>query len=162
MRALLRTQLPSGSLGGSRRFFSPGPEGVPLTGHPGQLLLQLLDPRRQRGGLLPSRGCLGLHISTAKAEVLRLYASRRQKLVGIGEQVLLLPELVPDVPLPPEEQRLPEGPGLELLDRQNRRQALREDSRKRRHHTRNEGAYLGNVGQIVGHDRQRCSQRPLR
>ena len=71
-----------------------------------------------------SRGRLGLHVSTAKAEVLHLYAPRRQKLVGTGKQVLLLPELVLDVPVPPEEHRLPKGPGLKLLDRQNKRQAL--------------------------------------
>ena len=77
-----------------------------------------------KGRPVPSRGRLGLHISTAKAEVLHLRAPRRQKLIGIGEQVLLLPKLVLDVPLPPEEHQLLKGPGLELLDRQNKRQAL--------------------------------------
>ena len=88
------------------------------------------DLRRQRGGLLPSRGRLDLHISTAKAEVLHLHAPRQQELVGTGKQIRLLPELVQDIPLPLEEYRLPEGPGLELLGRQNRVQVLRENSKK--------------------------------
>ena len=50
--------------------------------------------------------------------------------MGMGEQVLLLLELVLDVPLPPKEHRLPEGLSLKLLDRQNRGHALRENSKK--------------------------------
>ena len=63
-------------------------------------------------------------------EVLHLRAPRRQKLIGTGKQIHLLPELVPDIPLPPKEYRLPEGPGLELLGRQNRGQVLRENLEK--------------------------------
>ena len=85
-------------------MLGPGPEGVPLTGRPGQLLLQLLDPCHQRGSLLLSHGRLGLYVSTAKAEVLHLRTPRRQKLVGVGEQALLPLELVLDIPLPSEEQ----------------------------------------------------------
>jgi hypothetical protein len=73
----------------------------------------------------------------------------------MDEQVLLPLELVLDIPLPSEEHQLPEGSGLELLDRQNRRQALRQNSGKRRHNTGKESAHLGNAGQIVSHDEQR-------
>ena len=56
--------------------------------------------------------------------------SARQKLIGVGKQALLPLELVLDVPLLPQEHRLPEGPGLELLGRQSRGQVLRENSEK--------------------------------
>ena len=65
-----------------------------------------------------------------KVEVLHLRAPRRHKFVGAGKQALLPLELVPDVPLPPKKDRLPEGPGLELLDKQNRGHALQENSEK--------------------------------
>ena len=65
-------------------------------------------------------GHLDLRVSTTKAEVLYLCAPRRQELVGVGEKALLLLKLVPDAPLPPEKDRLPKGPGLELLGKQNR------------------------------------------
>ena len=55
-----------------------------------------------------------------KAEVLYLCALRRQELVGIGKKALLPLKLVLDAPLPPEKDRLPKGPGLELLGKQNR------------------------------------------
>jgi len=119
VRPLLRTQLPGGGYGGGPRFFRPGVGGVSLVDHTGQFLLQLLDPCRQRGDPPLSRGRLSLPVVTAKTEILRLRAPRRQKLVGVGEQLPLPTELVPDAPLPPKEQRLPKGPGLELLDRQN-------------------------------------------
>ena len=37
--ALCLNQLHSNGLGSDRRLFSPRKEGIPLTGHPGQLLL---------------------------------------------------------------------------------------------------------------------------
>ena len=55
-----------------------------------------------------------------KAEVLYLRTLRRQELVGTGEKALLQLKLVPDAPLPPKKDRLPKGPGLELLGKQNR------------------------------------------
>ena len=91
------------------------PEGIPITGHAGELLLQLLDPHRQRGELLLSRGRLNLRVGTTKAEVLHLCASRRQELVGAYKKALLPLKLVLDVPLPPKKDQLPKGPGLELL-----------------------------------------------
>ena len=112
---MLRPQLPSKDLAQGRGFSSPRPKGIPLTGHADQLLLQLLDPRRQRGDLLPGRDRLDLRIGTTKAEVLHLCASCRQELVGIGKKAFLPLKLVPDVPLPLEKDRLPKGPGLELL-----------------------------------------------
>ena len=54
-----------------------------------------------------------------KAKVLYLCAPRRQELVGAGKKAFLPLKLVPDVPLPPEKDRLPKGPGLELLGKQN-------------------------------------------
>ena len=119
VRLLLCTQLPGGGQGSGPHFFRPGVGSVSLIGHTGQFLLQLLDPRHQRSDLPLSRGRLSLPVVTAKTEILRLRAPRRQKLVGVGEQLPLTIELVPDAPLPPKEQRLPERPGLELLDRQN-------------------------------------------
>ena len=77
VHTLLHPQLPSEGLGRGRRFFSSGPEGVPIAGHLGQLLLHLLDPRHQRGNLFLSHGRLGLHIGTAEVEVLHLHALRR-------------------------------------------------------------------------------------
>ena len=56
VRTLLRPQLPSKGLARGRRFFSLGPEGIPITGDAGKLLLQLLDPRRQRSGCLQVLG----------------------------------------------------------------------------------------------------------
>ena len=82
----------------------------------GELLLQLLDPRRQRGELRLGRGRLDLRVGTIKAEVLYLCAPRRQELVGTGKKALLPLKLVPDIPLPSEKDRLPEGLGLELLE----------------------------------------------
>ena len=65
------------------------------------------------------RGHLDLRVGTAKAEVLHLRASHRQKLVSIGEKALLPVKLVPDATLPPEKHRLPKRPGLELLGKQS-------------------------------------------
>ena len=50
-----------------------------------------------------------------KPKVLHLCAPRRQELVGTRKQALLPLELVLDVPLPSEKDRLPKGPGLKLL-----------------------------------------------
>ena len=120
MRTLLCPQLPGEGLARGRRFFSPGSEGIPIADGVGKLLLQLLDPRRQGGELRLGYGRLDLRIGTAKAEVIHLRASCRQKLVSIDKKAPLPLKLVPDSPLPPEEDRLPEGPGLELLRRQSR------------------------------------------
>ena len=65
------------------------------------------------------RGRLDLRVGTTKAKVLYLRAPRRQELIGAGKKVLLPLKLVPDAPLPPEKDRLPKGPGLELLGKQN-------------------------------------------
>ena len=81
----------------------------------GELLLQLLDPCRQRGELLLGRGRLDLRVGTMKAEVLHLCAPCRQELVGAGKKALLPLKLVLDIPLPMEEDRLPKRSGLELL-----------------------------------------------
>ena len=119
MRTFLRPQLPSEGLARGRRFFGPGPEGIPIADRAGKLLLQLLDPRRQGGELRLGYGRLDLRISTAKAEVLHLRASRRQKLVSVGKKALLPVKLVPDAPLPPEKDRLPKRPSLKLLGKQS-------------------------------------------
>ena len=111
MLALLHTQLPGGGLGRGRCFFGLGLEGIPL-------LLQLLDPRHQRGGLLLSCGHLGLKVSAAKLKVFHLRAPCRQTIIDLSKKVPLPPELLPDVPLPPQENRFPKGPVLELLNKQ--------------------------------------------
>ena len=77
VRSLLHSKLSSKSLARGRGFFGSGPEGIPITGHAGELLLQLLDPRRQRGDLLLDRDRLDVRTGTTKAEVLHLYAPRR-------------------------------------------------------------------------------------
>ena len=120
VRPLFRPKLPLESRGRGRSFNGSAPEGILIADHAGELLLQLLDPRRQRGELRLGRGRLDLRVSTTKAEVLYLCASRRQELVGAGEKALLPLKLVLDAPLPPEKDRLPKGPGLELLGKQNR------------------------------------------
>ena len=89
-------------------------------------------------------------------EVLHLRAPRRQKLVGTGKQILLLSELVPDVPLPLEEHRFHEGPGLELLISRTYVKELREGSEEGQRGTREESTYLGDTGQVLGHNGQRC------
>ena len=115
VRPPFRPQLPHESQGRGRNISGSAPEGIPIADRAGELLLQLLDPRHQRGDLLLGCGRLDLRIGTTKAEVLHLYTPRRQELVGAGKKALLPLKLVPDVPLPPEKDRLPEGPGLELL-----------------------------------------------
>ena len=83
-------------------------------------------------------------------------------LVGMGEKVLLQLELVPDVPLPPEKHRFLEGPGLELLISRTYIKELREGSEEGQRGTREESMYLGDTGQVLGHNGQRYAQRPLR
>ena len=77
VRPLFRPQLPLESRGRGRIISSSAPEGIPIADRAGKLLLQLLDPRRQRGELLLGRGRLDLRVGTTKAEVLHLYAPRR-------------------------------------------------------------------------------------
>ena len=119
MRPLFCPQLPHESRGRGRSISGSAPEGIPIVDRVGELLLQLLDPRRQRGKLRLGRGRLDLRIGTTKAEVLYLRAPHRQELVGTGEKALLPLKLVPNAPLPPEKDRLPKGPGLELLGKHN-------------------------------------------
>ena len=120
VRPLFRLQLPRKSRGRGRSISGSAPEGIPIADRAGELLLQLLHPRRQRGELRLGRGCLDLRVGTMKAEVLYLHTPRRQELIGAGKKALLPLKLVPDAPLPPEKDRLPKGPGLELLGKQNR------------------------------------------
>ena len=120
VRPLFRPQLPREIRGRGRSFNGSAPEGIPISDHVGELLLQLLDPYRQRGELRLGRGRLDLRVGTAKAEVLHLRASHRQKLVSVDKKALLPLKLVLDAPLLPEKDRLPEGLGLELLRKQNR------------------------------------------
>ena len=120
VRPLFRPQLPRESRGRGRSISGSAPKGIPIADRAGELLLQLLDPRRQRGELLLGRGRLDHRISTTKVEVLYLCAPHRQELIGAGEKALLPLKLVPDAPLPPKKDRLPKGPGLELLGKQNR------------------------------------------
>ena len=70
--------------------------------------------------MLLGRDHLDLCIGTTKAEVLHLCAPRRQELVGACKKALLPLKLAPDVPFSPEKDRLPKGPGLKLLGKQNR------------------------------------------
>ena len=100
VRPLFRPQLPHESHGRGRSISSSAPEGIPIADRAGKLLLQFLDPRRQRGELRLGRGCLNLRISTMKAEVLYLCAPRRQELVGACKKALLPLKLVLDIPLP--------------------------------------------------------------
>ena len=130
VRTLLCPQLPGEGLARGRRFFSPRSEGIPIADDAGELLLQLLDPRRQGGELRLGCGRLDLRVGTVKAEVPHLRASCRQKLVSVGKKALLPLKLVLDAPLPPEKDRLPEGPGLELLGKQNRGHSLQENPEK--------------------------------
>ena len=120
MRPLFRPQLPHESQGRGRNISGSAPEGIPIVDRVGELLLQLLDPRHQRGELLLGRGRLDLCVGTTKVEILYLCALRRQELVGAGEKALLPLKLVLDAPLLPEKDRLPKRSGLELLGKQNK------------------------------------------
>ena len=64
VRTLLYPQLSSKGLDRGHGFSSPGPKGVLITGHAGQLLLQLLSSCRQGGDPLLSRR-RSLHIGIA-------------------------------------------------------------------------------------------------